>query len=189
MSRSIPGTPIAILTTILAVLVGSQAVGEGRYEERLPKIAAIGYDGVDFSTTRQEFVAKFPNATFNDRASNAELGTTFYTLSGGRNVDIVNFEFLDDELLKIGFWCSIVRVRQIGGIDALTHKAKDRFGEPKVEHGPIALWEFPEIDRSITTARTGDIWALNVERLSVGKRLDDRKAQQESRKSQIDPGF
>jgi hypothetical protein len=150
-------------------------------DNKLQEIAALNYHGIGFSTTHEQFLQLFPNAKPASPVDSA--GVVSYAiedLDGKR--DAIWFQFLDGEFLRLVFSYGETRVKQYGGTNVLSNRAKQRFGPPTRHDGTTTLWLFPAIDRLVMTGMDGNSWYLVVTRLSGQKAVNGKRAK-------VDVGF
>jgi hypothetical protein len=164
----------ALLVTLLIAFASQVVSADGLSPGRLEEIANYHYAGVDFSTTRRAFLARFPGAIARDEAS-ATIGVSDYALPGDDKVDEIRVGFLDDRLFSIGLYYREERIEQYYGIDALMRYATKQFGTPESVHGRNAWWRFSEIDRTVSTYWDGKYWSLTISRPSFAEELAKRK--------------
>lgn len=165
---------IAHFASLLIALTCSAAVAEELSADRLQKIAAIGYRGIDFSVTRHEFVKAFPTAVRRSD-SEAEYGVIGYMLLDDSDNHTVGVSFFGDALMGITFVYDAERVARAGGADALFRRAEERFGLAHWHNGDAMVWNFPTIDRQIIAGLSDLNWSLTISRLSTRKHIQDRK--------------
>ena len=164
----------AHLASLVISLTCSAALAEELSADRLQKIAAIDYRGIDFFVTRHQFVKAFPTAIRrSDR--DAEYGVIGYDLLNVSDNSVVSFRFFEDALMEIAFLYVGERVARAGGADALFDRAEEKFGPAHFHNGNGMVWTFPTIDRQIVAEFGDGDWSLAIYCLSTRTHMLDRK--------------
>lgn len=138
--------------------------------DMLRQISSINYHGIGFSTTHQHFLRMYPHAIpYPDDIS----GIVSYAIAdiGGKR-DRIDFLFLGDEFLRLGFAYHTERIQNIGGTSVFLDRMKEVFGPPSVEIEAKVKWQFPTIDRSIKVIRVDDYLYISITRDSVDEKVD-----------------
>jgi len=150
-------------------------VGKDIANEKLQQIAAIGYDNIDFTVSRLQFVKEFRGAM--EIANDDEaMGVTHYGIQGLENdYDIVGFMFLDDQLMSLLFTYQEDKVHQLGGVSTLKAKVRKKFGTPTNEKETSDIWLFPTVDRKVVGVSHDKMWTLGIHRTSLSKTLEAAK--------------
>lgn len=145
-------------------------------DDKPRQVAAMNYHGIGFSTTHQQFLRAFPNAT--KAAQTDSVGLVSYAIDDvDGKIDVIWLQFLDDQFSCLIMGYREERMRKYGGSTALLDHAKQKFGPPLSEDGSIATWRFPTIDRSISAGNVGAMWCLFVQRISTQEKIGSQKSQ------------
>jgi hypothetical protein len=117
--------------------------------QRLQEIEAMGYENIDFTVSKPQFVSEFRGAM---KVANEDegFGVTYYAIQGVEDhTDVIGFQFLNDDLMNLLISYQGERIDQLGGADALKVDAIKRFGPATEENEIGTVWSFPTIDRKI----------------------------------------
>lgn len=138
-------------------------------DDRIRDVASFDYHGVGFATTHTEFLRRYPLARPSGQPTPGDVVS--YAMDDlDRQRDAVWFQFLDDDLLCLGFTYDAPLVRRYGGASTLLIHAKLRFGDPAEEDEAVTIWRYPTVDRTVRAGWSGDHWCLLVSRDSVQER-------------------
>jgi hypothetical protein len=176
---------IAISMLVLLATTSCAPAAQKLETERLQRVAALGYENIDFNVTRSQFLKEFRGAM---KVAHADepLGVTYFALQGAEDAtDVIGFVFLNDQLMTLLFAHQESRINQLGGVDALMNGAIERFGTPtkKLENG--AVWSFPTVDRKIVAVFDKGMWTQSIDRTSVIEELQATKKQLASAPSEL----
>jgi hypothetical protein len=153
----------------LLVVLCSPAVGSELTPEQLRGIQEFGAAGIDFSTTRREFLNRYPGAV---QAPVKAPGCTAYLIGDASGTASgIGVGFLDDQLAILFLMYFPDKVNHYG-VHALEASVSDMFGRESVAIGAKRLRDFPQIDRRVLTGRHDDgEWFLCIMCSSVGDKF------------------
>lgn len=139
--------------------------------QRLQEIETMGYDKIDFSISRSQFVSQFRGA-LKVPSDDDELGVAHYAIQGvDDETDVIGFEFFGEKLMNLLISYQGDHIDQLGGAEGLRVDAIKRFGPPTEENEIGTVWSFPTIDRKIVSAMQQGMWTLSIQRTSLVEQL------------------
>lgn len=170
---------------LLFTIVCSAAVAEELSDEKLHKIAAIDYRGIEFSSNQQTLVKTLPNVKLSDNYTGSDDRVLTYEFRDDPAIDCVLFRFFDDALVEIKYFYFPTRVAAMGGAKPLTSLAVEEYGHPTKRTNETLFWDYPTIDRMIVVASENGQWSMSIlhrsRRLEISDYKDASAAPKESR--------
>ncbi len=178
---------IAFLLPLLLFSTSCSSVAQelDSVAQRLQEIEAMGYENIDFTVSKPQFLNEFRGAT---KVPNEDegIGVTYYAVQGvENNSDVIGFQFLNDELMNLLISYQGDRIDQLGGADALKTDVIERFGRPTEENDIGTVWSFPTIDRKIVAVLHEGMWTLSIQRTSLAEQLKTKKTQLSGTQSEL----
>lgn len=170
------------LAAAISLGVHFPAYAETVSDEQLREIEAMGFNGVDFATTRPEFLRMFSLVKQVDDEDARAGASTFSMYDPTKRADLISLRFVGDYLYEIVFYYKDSGIAKYGGEPALLNRALQRLGPPVEVFEQGAFWNFPSIDREASVFRDKLSWSLALKRTSVGRKLDSNRAR-------LDAGF
>lgn len=178
----------------VAALIEEQQVRKAA--KRIRQANELGFAGIDFDTSPNDFVQRFPGETPNwTNKEQQHSRVRVYCLADHKPSRFASFSFVDEKLYEITFSYDWLTIGELGGRQAIIDRLAHRIGPPnrsKDLANHLAGWDFPERKIDVYLWSEGEL-GVSIEHVGLHALREQRRAKFEAaeqrRSERKDAGF